>query len=282
VNDNCDPNSTTPNCYYNSTQLTVTAGPGGAAPSTSSPAAWTLIDPATGIAPTFAKFQCVTGVATGCSSITVTATGQPSFCGSPGDTNVHVQVTLGGFQSAAFNVQVDWPQSLERTGTKDQGLSIVDPPGYLSYNTLRLRSGCQNPMFNMAYHEEFPLNGSGVAATWNTCGGQKPGWTDPVYQNVWASGISDINGILNQDRFDAVVMEPGCTNCNPVPKIPGTQQIPPTELDPTANAWSWQFIYVGSQDTATLGKYWPASPNKQVLYTDHGRDEPGTWSCPVQ
>jgi len=57
---------------------------------------------------------------------------------------------------------------------------------------------------------------------------------------------------------------------------------PPTSPTGPPNAAIAQFIFVGSSDTRTPGKYLTTQPNEQVRYTDHGRDEVGTWKCPGQ
>lgn len=286
-NDNCDPNNLqNPSCYYNSTQLSLALGPGGTAPSASSPAVWSLTDPASGQSPTFASFVCVDQP---CSMIKITATSPPSYCVSTG--NVHVQVTLAGVASSPFSVVVDWPQSTILIATSDIGIQnqARQQVGYLSVNTLKLASACGSTMFNMAWHEEFPTNTSGVAAPFNACN-QSQGWTDPVPLSGWAAGTTDAGGILTGDplspggppsQFDGIGMScGGAAPCTPAATIPGPFNGQP--LGTTPEAWQYQFIFVGSKDTQILRKYWPAAPNKQVLYTDHGRDESGTWSCPVQ
>jgi len=48
-----------------------------------------------------------------------------------------------------------------------------------------------------------------------------------------------------------------------------------------ANASVTQSIVVGSQTISPLGRYVYATPNTQVRYTDNGRDQPATWSCPA-
>ncbi len=279
VNDNCDTGSPVPNCYYNSTQLTLTPGAGGAPPTASSPASWSLTDPLTGQPPTFATYACADGAA--CSQITVSAAGQPSYCNSV-DGNLQARVTLGGISSAVFKVWVNWPQSTVVTETNDVGLP-GPPPGYISLNTRQLLSGCGPAMYNIAWHEEFPTDASGNPAYWNVCG-QSRGWTVPIPKlptqgsSGWAYGITDADGILRSGQGDFDAVGYSCDTCAPLSNIPGPFRGQP--LDMTANAWSYQFIYVGSQDILTLGKHWPAAPNKQVRYTDHGRVELGTWSCP--
>ena len=289
MNDNCNPQNPNPDqngipqnpCYYNSTQLTVAPGQGGSPPSANSPAVWLLTDPLTGQAPTFASFQCND---TACSNITVTATSQPSSCSITG--NVQARVTLSGNTSAPFPLVVDWPQATAPVATNDVGIQANQQVGYLSIHTLQLVSQCKNNMFYIYWHEEFPTDGAGNVAPYNTCN-PSPGWTDPIPQAKWGAGTTDAGGILQGNAaapdFDGIVYACGVgVPCNPPATIPGPLMVPPQPLNMTANAWSYQFIFVGSQDTNTLGKYWTTAPNKQVRYTDHGRDELGTWSCPGQ
>ena len=201
---------------------------------------------------------------------------------------MQVRVTLGGISSGAFSVGVDWPQSTVVTKTQDFGLP-GPPPGYYTINTMQLLSGCGASLYNMAWHEEFPTDASGNPASWNQCG-QSQGWTRAIpiqpsgSDTGWAFGLTDQGGILTSadpnQQVDTVGYACGAPDsaCQPASNIPGIFRGQPPDV--TANTWSYQFVYVGSQDTRTLGKYWPAAPNKQVRYTDHGKDEPGTWICP--
>ena len=262
VNDNCDPNSPVPNCYYNSTQLTLTPGAGGAAPTPNSPATWLVTDPLTGQPPAFVTTTCSDAA---CSQVVIRASSQPSACGS-----VNVQATLGGVSSALYTVGVDWPSHIVRDDsdqrTRDDGLP-GPPPGYLSYNTLKLISACGDAMFNIAVHEEFPAPPA-------ACGGSV-GWSDPIPQAEWSGWITDGAGTF----VDTVGY--ACSACSPGSDIPGPFRTPPQPLSTRANASAALFIFVGSQNTVTLGRYFPAEPRKQVRYTDNGRDEPGTWTCPT-
>jgi len=289
VNDNCNLNSEVPNCYYTSTLLVWTAGAGGSGPSPQSPAVWTLTDPSTGQAPTFANYQCSPPEpGSDCSSIIVTATGQPLCCGvSSGSLNL--TVTLGAVTSGVFQAAVDWPQSTNNTGHFD----IPAPgsiPGFLSTNTLQLLSGRGLVMYNIDWHEEFPTDSSAKPANWHACNNSTGFWTSPIPIGGWAHGTTDGTGILQpsdpRQGFDGVGIACGTgvsPFCSPSSNIPGPEQTPPQPFSTTAQAWSYQFIFVGSQDTQALGKDWPAAPNKQVRYTDNGRDEVGTWSnCPGQ
>jgi hypothetical protein len=260
VNDNCNPSDLQhPSCYYNSTQLTVTPGTGGTSPTAGSPAYWSFTDPLTGQPPTFVTTTCDDA---GCSKVTIRATSQPPGCGG-----VDVRVTLGGVSSATFSVVVDWPSYTGRDDddprTVDHGL-VGPPPGYLSYNTLQLVSACGQVIFNMAVHEEFPASPA-------ACGGSI-NWSDPIPRSNWGSWITDEVG-----KFVDTVGY-ACDNCTPLSNIPGPYRGQP--LSPQANASAALFIFAGSRDTVSLGKYFTAQPRKQVRYTDHGRDEPGTWICP--
>ena len=263
VNDNCDPASPVPSCYYNSTQLTLTAGPGGTPPTASSPASWSLTDLLTGQAPLFASYTCGNAE---CSQVVIRATSQPPTCG-----RVEVRATLGGISSEPYSVTVDWPSVTTAVFWQDDSYQDPNNPslsGYYSNNTLQLRSACGLAIFNMAAHEEFP--GRPTA-----CGGSV-GWTDPIPQNEWGNWITEPPGNNAGMFIDQILF--ACTPgaCTPQPRAPGNP------LSSQANSSVAQFIFVGSQDTQNLGKYLTAAPNMQVLYTDHGRDEPGTWRCPGQ
>ena len=261
VNDNCDPGSPVPNCYYNSTQLTVTPGTGGTPPTAGSPAYWSFTDPLTGQPPTFVSTTCDDA---GCSKVTIRATSQPPTCG-----RIEVRVTLGGISSATFTVVVDWPSTAPAVFWQD--LSYQDPnnpsvSGLISNNTLQLVSACERAMFNIAAHEEFP-------ASPTACGGSV-GWTDPIPQSEWGSWITQPDGPNAGMFIDQMLYACAPGACTPQAQGPG---IP---LSSQANSSAPLFIFVGSQDTQTLGKYLTAQPNMQVRYTDHGRDEPGWWRCP--
>jgi hypothetical protein len=251
VNDNCSPTSA---CYYNATILTVNTDPGGIAPTSSSPATWSLTFP-TGMS-AFANYACQNSA---CSQVKVTATSYPSAC-SP----ITVTSTLAGFQSSSLSLYVEYPQTTQLGSVQDNGLP-GPPPGYLSANTLKLISKCGNTMFEMDVHEQFPANPS-------ACGGSA-NWTDPVPQSQWGSWTTDNNGQFTDTVGYA------CSGCSPLSTIPGPLQTPPKALSTQANAYASQFIYVGSLDIQNLGKYFTAAPNMQVRYTDHGRDQPGTWKC---
>ena len=186
-----------------------------------------------------------------------------------------MQTTLGGISSGSYTVYVDWPSAtISDPQNPPVDFGIVGPPvGFLSQNTLRLVSACGNIMFNMAIHEEFP-------APPVACGGSS-GWDAPVPQfpvqgspvQGWASWITDAGG----EFPDAVGYT--CTVCNPPSNIPGQFRNPPQQLSTQANASAAQFIFAGSTDTTNLGKWVTAAPNRQIRYTDNGRDKVGTWKC---
>jgi hypothetical protein len=186
--------------------------------------------------------------------------------------------------SDPYPIVVDWPQATVPFDTRDVGIQAQGQIGYLSTITLKLQSACGNSIFRMAWHEEFPTDGAGNVAPFHSCNASQ-GWTDPIPKANWAAGLTDADGFMKGDPpttdFDGIAYAcGGGVPCNPLAAIPGT--VGGGQLNMTANAWSYQFIFVGSRDTQTLGKYWTTAPNKQVRYTDHVRDELGTRSCPGQ
>jgi hypothetical protein len=252
-NDNC---LTDHVCYYNSTGLTVNPDPGDPGPTSASPATWALTFG--GLSP-FAKSVCANGT---CSQATITATSYPSAC-----IPVSVTASIGGFATAAFSVWVDYPGHTALVLTNDQG--VVGPPaGYISQNTLQLTSFCNQTMSTMAVHEQFPA--SPVACSGST------DWTDPILQADWGAWLTNGGG----EFVDTIaIVCPAAAGCKPASTMPGPLQNPPVALSAQAEARAAQFIYVGSENIVNLGKYFPAAPNEQARYLDHGRDQPGTWTC---
>jgi hypothetical protein len=252
-NDNC---LTDHVCYYNSTELMLIPDPGDPGPTDESPASWDLTFG--GLSP-FAEYlyDNVAG-----SEVNLIATSYPSAC-----IPVSVTASIGGFATAPYSVWVDYPGHTALVLTNDLG--VVGPPaGYISQNTLQLISFCGETMFTVAVHEQFPA--SPVA-----CSGSK-GWTDPIPQADWAGWITNGEG----EFVDGIaVVCPAALGCNPASTIPGPRQNPPVALSAQAEARVAQFIYVGSQNIVPLGEYFPAAPNEQATYLDHGRDQPGTWTC---
>jgi len=133
-------------------------------------------------------------------------------------------------------------------------------------------------MFSMDLHEEFPLLPQ-------ACGGSI-GWTAPIPQQ-WSDDLPGWSAWLT--AFDGTFPDTvyyWCSQgaCNPAPACPGGDCSGATTLGTStvANAWVEQNILVGSQSFSPLGKYVAATPNIQVVYTDNGRDQPSTWTCPAQ
>jgi len=133
-------------------------------------------------------------------------------------------------------------------------------------------------MFSMDLHEEFP-------APWQSCGGSA-GWTDAIPQQPgdgstgWGGWITDAYGNFTDNI--AYVCTPGAP-CTPASACPAGDCTGATHLGTStvANAWVTQAIVAGSQSASPVGKYVAATPNIQVRYTDNGRDQPVTWSCPA-
>jgi hypothetical protein len=206
----------------------------------------------------------------------MTAISQPPACGA-----VTVQVSLGGVSSAPFTFYVDWPSTASAIGWQDSQFNDqVQCPGCTGFETnivLQLVSACSQAMFGIDTHEEFP-------GGFQACGGST-GWANTPALGHGATGIDANAGQLYDQMISAAT--PGLRKPDPqCPGMPTTGQCianpVPAQLSPQANSSGSQFVFVGSQDTITLGKYFTAAPNMQVRYTDHGRDELGTWKCPGQ
>jgi hypothetical protein len=124
-------------------------------------------------------------------------------------------------------------------------------------------------------HEEFP-----ATSGFSRCSASSTGWTDPIPQSKWGfwttlgtDSSQDLVGTFDDDIIDACASG----GCAPQPFYSDNATPSTTPL-----VYTPQFIFVGSRDTQQLGKYLSASPNMQVRYVDHGTDETGTWTCPVQ
>jgi hypothetical protein len=279
ANDNCVPGSTNlaQSCYYNATVLTLAPGPGGAPPSNGSPAYWSFTDPATGQNPAFISHTCGDPA---CSQVTITVTSQPPYCGV-----VTVAATLAGTASAPYTLYADWPSTASAIGWQD--LADNDDPnpgntGYKSNNTLRLLSACGQAMYGIAVHEQFPAGLTECNAS--------TGWTGlgPLTATVTGTGPFAAGQVIDTVGISAPPQGmPG--GISPSAQCPGMvmtgqciQNPTPNQLSIQANAFGPLFIIVGSQSFSPPGQYFTAAPNMQVRYTDHGRDEVGSWACPIR
>ncbi|HLH18975.1 MAG TPA: hypothetical protein VKX45_17275 [Bryobacteraceae bacterium] len=281
ANDGCDPNrqifaNGDAACYWTWVTVTLTPGAGASPPSAGSPVTWSFTDAATNQPAQLVAWNCQDAPA--CSRITVKPNG--AFVGT-----VSVQATLGGIASATFQVGFDYPGYVVVTRTVDRIWADPGYPAYQSDNYLQLFSAGGRPMFYMPVHEEFPSPDS-----WSSCG-KSVGWTDPIPQTApdptkaWGSWVTLDDGTLGNVAGPAPdTVGYGCPgaagNCSPSSDIPGSQKVPAQGLSQQANAWSDQYIVVGSQTTNPLGRYIKVQADRQVRYTDHGRDELGTWICP--
>jgi len=269
TNDSC---ATGGACYYNSTVVSLNEIGYQAPPTAEAPATWQLVDPRTGQPPTFASMACNDP---SCASVTVTATSMPpSTSCSPG---IQIQATLAQLTTPPITLWVDGPS------TASTNVGILDKPfpgamGYLSTVTQRLVSVCQARMYYMDLHEEFP-------APPQPCGGSA-GWNVPVPQQP----IGDLPGWSGWTTFfdgtfpDLVGFACSQGGCQPAPRCPAGDCTGATKLGTStvANASVTQNIVVGSEKISPLGMYVAATPNIQVVYTDNGRDQPSTWTCPAQ
>jgi len=214
------------------------------------------------------------------------AVAQPSGCGK-----VTVSVTLADVSSGPFTLQVDFANALQVIADKVEDWPAALPQdatwvsGYLSINRLMLISACLNPMPGMDLHEEFPGASDG-RGSFQKCGASV-GWDGPV---------KNLGGITTNDTGEFVdnvsVAVTSSSALNPVPTCPGVVNgncdppptIPAGDLSPQANAFGTQLWYIGSKkiDIVNLGKYVVGATDRQVRYTDHGRNAPANWVCPVQ
>lgn len=271
TNDSC---AATGVCYYNSTVVSLDEIGYQAPPTAEAPATWQLVDPRTGQPPTFASMACNDP---SCASVTVTATSMPpSTSCTPG---IQIQATLAQLTTPPITLWLDGPGTASTNEfVFDQPQTSLGTPGYLSQVEQVLRSVCQQPMFSMDLHEEFP-------APWQPCGGSA-GWTDAIPQQPgngstgwggWLTGPSgEFPDFIGYECAQGVV-------CTPAPACPAGDCTGATRLGTSsvANASVTQSILVGSQSIVPLGKYAATTPNIQVRYTDNGRDQPATWSCPA-
>jgi hypothetical protein len=279
-NEGCDPNRQVfvdgdAACYWTWVTVTLTPGAGASPPSPGSPVTWSFTDAATNQPAQLLAWNCLDAPL--CSQIAV----RPSaaFVGT-----INVRATLNGILSTLFKVDFDYPGYVVLTRTEDKIWASIGYPAYQSDNYLQLFSAADQPMFRMPVHEEFPSPDS-----WSSCG-NSVGWTVPIPQTdpdpkkAWGSWVTLADGTLGTATGpapDTVVNGcPAGSGCAPLSDIPGSQKVPSQPLSPQANAWSDQYIVVGSQTTNPLGRYIRVRANRQVRYTDHGRDELGTWICP--
>jgi hypothetical protein len=138
-------------------------------------------------------------------------------------------------------------------------------------------------MYCIDVHEEFPAGfsrcGRSVSSAWGDAVTELGSWTTfSTGNNV---GVFGPDQIAVASRAGVDQPDPQCPG-KPVAGYCVSDPVPQALLSPQANAVASQFIFVGSRDVNALGKYFTAAPNRQVRYTDHGRDEVGTWVCPVQ
>jgi hypothetical protein len=270
VNDSC---AATGVCYYNSTVVSLYEIGYQAPPTAEAPATWQLVDPQTGQPPTFAN---ITRNDPASASVTVTATSMPpSTSCVPG---MQIRATLGQFTTPPITLWVDGPGTASTNqGIRDQPYAPNGVPGYESMLSQQLLSVCGRPMFTMDLHEEFP-------APWQACGGSS-GWTDAIPQvggnglPGWGSWVTAFDGTFP----DTIVIWCPPGRCSPAPACPASDCTGATTVGTStvANASAAQNIVVGSGSLSPLGKYVAATPNIQVVYTDNGRDQPSTWTCPA-
>jgi hypothetical protein len=152
--------------YYDSTLLTVSST--GIFLTTMPAANWVVNPPE---AQQYVSLTCAINFPP-CSGVILKVTGPPTGC-----TSLSVQASLGAVTSPAFQVVIDQPQSASFVSVVDFGTTT--PPGYLSSNTLAVRSSCQQLIASVSAHEEF-------TSAWTPCGGST-GWDDAVPLANWGT-----------------------------------------------------------------------------------------------
>jgi hypothetical protein len=250
--------------YYDYTLLTLTPGAGATPPSPDSPALWT-VTPSEALQ--YVSIDCLNA---SCAQVRAKLTAPPPGCG-----RADITVQSRGLLSDAFRVDFDQPLDAVPVSWDDQVWNIwpVVGPGYLSENTLELRSACRQRMMGISVHEEFPTNCT-------ACGASTGAWTDTPGGGRWTTTpIYDPNPGQCPDTVGEDCAPGTSRPCSPASDIPGTRKDPPVSLSTRAHSWCELVFYVGSQE---LGKGFAVVPNRQVRYTDHGRDEPWNWTCPAQ
>ncbi len=262
VNDNCVfPGAAGDRCYYNSTQLMVIPAPGGATPTPTAPAVWS-INPPNG----YTAFQCADA---SCSAINLQVISQPPPC-----AQVTAQVYLAGVISSQFPITIDWPaETLVPPGMESQYIenltysSILYPNfvGYSSFITKQLLSSCTEPMGGISLYETFAL------PTFMSCK-DNTGWEDVPTLGSWKTNIDSYVGLFGEDQITVAAL-PGANE--PDPTGPSTPQ-----LSSIAETYNYQFFIPGymSQTVVTT----PIVPSVQVRYLDHGMNELSTWMCPAK
>jgi hypothetical protein len=259
--------------YYNSTLLAVTPGPGGVSPSASSPALW-VVTPSSALQ--YASLDCVDAP---CNSVILKLTAAPVGCAAigvqvllPGD------IPLGGVSSSVFTVTADQPVSVNLVGVEDDLWNILPVyPGYESKNTMLVLSSCGQPVSNVSINEAFTGECHACSGDWNGTGVVQPsvGWAVPPAElGRWTTLPP---GDPNQGTFPDTVGTAFPPDYPGVPRSvfpPG----PPAQGTGPATARCTQVFYAGSLVT---GQGFALVPDQQVNYTDHGRDQPWNWTCPL-
>jgi len=269
----CDP--TTPYaCYFTSTQLTVTPGLGGSAPTAASPAVWVP-----GANDGKVNWHC-NYQDSSCASIIVTALSATSPDCSDRSNQTQFTVGLGGVSSAPYYVTIDTPSGMEiARDTATGNLLRSDIPytanSKVGYETLILywiRSGCGIVMPPVRVNEFFTDNKhstalfNGAINTWPLVPNNPPPETG--FNGYW-----DVNDFHADNTFTDFLIRADSqpARLNPPPQSPPPDPNSPGGFMGTSNVWLvWQLqtFRVGSI-TQELGLMMQLGDLTQ--YLDHAR-----------
>ena len=267
-------------CYFTSTLLTVTLGPGGTVPTASAPAVWR---------PTANESKVsISCTDQSCGSVVVTAVAATVPDCNDSSNQTQIVVTLSGFASPPFYVKVDTPAALEvqqdwvgnvfRPLVTDFPYNANGQIGYTTYIQYFIRSGCGVVMTPIRTNEFFTQN-TRSSALFN---GVVNNWpfipNNPINQGF--NGVWDVDKFATDNTFtDTIAISDyppgtapaGVVPFNPTPQPPPADQSNPGTFMGTSNVWlTWQLqtFRVGSL-TQGLGNM--VQLGDLVSYLDHAR-----------
>ena len=267
-------------CYYTSTVLTVTPGPGGVAPSASAPALWQAVRNGNSVSFSYTDQSHTSVVVTAARATT-------PDCTDPLN-QTQVTVSLGGISSGPFDMVIDTAAGLEvgqdwvgnaiRPLISDIPYTANNETGYTTNIHYLIRSGCGNVMLPMRVNENFTQGGRSQALY----NGSTNNWpfvvnntTDPRWKGAW--DVTDFNADNQfEDSLTTADYMPGNVPPGETPYSPTPQPPPPDPTNPgfysgTSSTWLiWQLqtFRVGS---LTQGLGYMVQLGDLTFYLDHAR-----------